>query len=227
MLSETKCVLLLFCMLWCQLMSSPVFFSSSKGSVITSSIWRLWMEKVRVYQAFGPSVVNSLVKVVSSLPTLLETEWGVNWVDSLIEDTPLIMPRRVCAHDDRISFFRTQKKINIKNPWNEFRIVNTIWNVGAAFIMVSAPKIQVRPKRTKTLVIFSISWIESVFFFWLIERLTVCFIITAITTMKMTALKASIRRIGPKNAAKNTVTLLMKQLRRERKLQWRRMHTVD
>ena len=107
--------------------------------------------------------------------------------------------------------------MNIKKPWNEFRSVNTIWNVGAAFIMVSAPKIQVRPKRMITLMIFVINWI-GMSLLWsghLIAWLT-CLISTAITTIKMTALKASIRRIGPKNAAKNTVTLLMKQLWKQR-----------
>ena len=69
---------------------------------------------------------------------------------------------------------------------------------------------------------------ESVFLLWSIERLIVCLIITAITTMNMTALKASIRRIGPKNAAKNTVTLLMKQLSSgRRRLQFSGEYTVD
>ena len=57
-----------------------------------------------------------------------------------------------------------------------------------------------------------------VFLKWLFDRLIVCVIITEITIIKMTALKASIRRIGPKNAAKNTVTLLMKQLKAEEKI---------
>ena len=57
-----------------------------------------------------------------------------------------------------------------------------------------------------------------VFLKWSFDRLIVCLIITEITIIKMTALKASIRRIGPKNAAKNTVTLLMKQLKAEEEI---------
>ena len=57
-----------------------------------------------------------------------------------------------------------------------------------------------------------------VFLKWSFDRLIVCLIITEITIIKMTALKASIRRIGPKNAAKNIVTLLMKQLKAEEQI---------
>ena len=114
----------------------------------------------------------------------------------------------------RTSPFSTQKKIKMKNPCNEFATVNAIWNALSALAIVNAPNTHVRPSRQNIPVMLDNSLTVPKLFTSPLDRLMRCLTRVRITTTNMTALKEITRRIGPKKAAKNAGTLLMKQLKK-------------
>ena len=110
----------------------------------------------------------------------------------------------------------------MKNPCRELETANRIWKVREASLIVKAARIQVSPKRTMIpnklmarrmfdflCALASLAVFPSLFL--------VCLIRTMMITMKMIILNSRTAKLGPRNAAKNTLTSPMKQLERKMK----------
>lgn len=108
----------------------------------------------------------------------------------------------------------------MKNPCKEVKTAKRAWKVRRSIctLTVRAPNTQDRPNKDITPAMLSISLraVEFLKDFFLRECLPlVCLSSTTVTMAQMTALKSIMRNIGPKNAAKNTIVLLRKQLKKK------------
>ena len=126
---------------------------------------------------------------------------------------------RACNHSCRTSVLRTQKNKKMKNPWKELKTAKSIWKTTDASLIVNAAKTQVRPNRN--MMPSRLNMMRMLDFCWLLSftlpvLLRVCLIRITMTVIKMAVLNRRMANMGPRKAPKNTLTSLMKQLKRER-----------